>query len=110
MTPFALAGDSFQFFIGDQECKQEIATTPDTSMTVYGCVTGDNIQNIQNMRFSISSEQDLTQQERLPFTNATMLLLPSELSGKIAIYAQYSYDASTVATIQDTIDIGLFSE
>jgi hypothetical protein len=106
MTPFVLAGDNFGFFIGNEQCTQEVTTTTDTALTMYACVTGDNLQNIQNMRFSISSDQDLDQQQRLPFANATILLLPENSSGKMLIYAQYGYDTGTVATVQDDIDIG----
>ena len=105
-TPFVLAGDNFRFFIGDEQCSQEITTTTDTALSVYGCVTGDNLQNIQNMRFSLSSESDLLQQQQLPFANGTLLLLPEGSSGKILLYAQYGYDTGTVATVQDDIDIG----
>jgi hypothetical protein len=109
MTPFVIAGDNFKFFVGDQNCTQEITEIIDITLPVHACVTGNNLQNIQNMRFSMSGEQDLLQQEWLPFSNANILALPPNISGKIYIYAQYGYDTGTVATVQDDIDIAILS-
>jgi hypothetical protein len=109
MTPFVIAGDNFKFFIGDQNCAQEIRGITDTTLPVRACVTGNNVQNIQNMRFSMSGEQDLLQQEWLSFSNANILALPPNTSGKLYIYAQYGYDTGTVATVQDDIDIAILS-
>lgn len=109
MTPFVIAGDNFKFFIGDEKCAQEITGLTDTTVPVHACVTGNNIQNINDMRFSISGEQDLLQKEWMPFSNATTLILPQNMSGKMFIYAQYGYDTGTVATVQDDIDIAILS-
>ena len=61
MTPFSIAGDDFQFFIGDENCK-EITGTTDTVPKIYTCITGANIQNIHIMRFSLSGEAELANQ------------------------------------------------
>ena len=38
MAPFSIAGDDFNFFIGDQNCN-EVTEIKDTELKAYMCVT-----------------------------------------------------------------------
>ena len=62
------------------------------------------------MRFSTSGQDDLSNQERLPFSNASAISIPIDTSGKIYIYAQYGYDTGTFGTVISDFNVANFSE
>ena len=62
------------------------------------------------MRFSTSGQDDLANQERQLFSNASGINIPVDASGKIYIYAQYGYDTGTFGTAMDDVNRAKFSE